>query len=95
VQPDTSINRYTGLADAAYWHNVNEGDYFYTGNVDNGNAIYAGEFVFKVSLGFGKKTKSGGVAISVFFIDGSLCSNSEEQPPVITNLGGQVKWGCC
>jgi len=27
------------------------------------------------------------------FIDGKLCENSEESPTVITNLGGQVRWG--
>ena len=94
AQPDTTTNRIATVQDAAYWHNVNEGDYiFFTGNLDNGHAIYsAGSFPL-VNIGLGKKIHIWRGNYKRIFIDGSNCVNTLAVPTIITNLGGQVKWG--
>lgn len=92
-QPDSTTNRYATSADAAHWHNVNEEDYiFFQGNV-SADEIYAGGGNTKIKVGIGKKIHIFRGEYKFIFIDGELCENSDESPTVITNLGGQVKWG--
>jgi len=92
--PDTTVNRYATAADAAYWHNVNEGDYiFFTGNINGGRSIYAGGTVFTLSLPLGKKIVLWRGDYRRILINGVNCASTAEQPTIVTNLGGQVKWG--
>lgn len=92
--PDTVTNRYATAEDANFWSSVNEGDYiFFKGNVANGRAIHAGGTVFHVKLSLGKKILLWRYNYRSIFIDGKFCESTEAQPTVITNLGGQVKWG--
>lgn len=94
AQPDTTTNRFADVADAAYWNNVNEGDYiFFTGNIDNGKSIYAGGSVFTLSLPLGKKILIWRGDYRRILINGVNCVSTAAQPTIVTNLGGQVKWG--
>ena len=93
-QPDTTTNRHATAADAAYWQTVNEGDYIiFKGNADNGNAIYLAGSQPRLILGLGKKILIWRGEYTYIAIDGSECVNTESRPTIITNLGGQVKWG--
>lgn len=93
-QPDTTTNRHATAADAAYWQTVNEGDYIiFKGNADNGNAIYLAGSQPRLILSLGKKILIWQGEYTYIAIDGSECVNTESQPTIITNLGGQVKWG--
>ncbi len=92
--PDTTGHRHATSADAAYWHNVNEGDYlFFDGNAAGGNAIYAGGTALNISVALGKKILIWRGDYHFIHIDGKHSFNSESQPTVITNFGGQVRWG--
>ena len=92
--PDTLVNRYADSTDASYWHNVNEGDYiFFQGNISNGEAIYAGGALFRVKLPIGKKIHIWRGDYLRILIDGDSCANDSANPTIITNLGGQVRWG--
>ncbi|MEL7535250.1 MAG: hypothetical protein AAFN10_28395, partial [Bacteroidota bacterium] len=72
----------------------NEGDYiFFQGNTNSGQAIYAGGTVFHVNLPLGKKILIWRGSYKRILIDGKFCLSSAAQPTIITNLGGQVKWG--
>ena len=93
-QPNTTNNRYATAEDAAYWHNVNEGDYiFFKGNVEGGNAIYAGGTVFMVELPIGGKIHIYKGEYYFIHLDGRMCESTKDTPTIVTNLGGQVKWG--
>ncbi len=93
-QPDTITNRIATAEDEAYWPTVNIGDYiFFRGNNSNNKAIYARSNVIKVSLDLGKKILIWRGEYERIFIDGTYCESTKEKPTVITNLGGQVKWG--
>ncbi|MEL6590128.1 MAG: hypothetical protein AAFQ68_08615, partial [Bacteroidota bacterium] len=94
TMPDTTTSRYATVQDAAYWSTVNEGDYiFFKGNAGGGAVIYAGGTVFHVNLPVGKKILIWRGSYKRIFIDGKFCVSSSAQPTIITNLGGQVKWG--
>lgn len=91
AQPDTTINRKATAADAEFWPTVNMGDYiFFKGNAGGGNVIYSNK---NVSLNYGKKILIWRGNYQRIYIDGTYCYSSKENPTVITNLGGQVKWG--
>ncbi|MGJ8672096.1 immunoglobulin-like domain-containing protein [Rubritalea sp.] len=94
--PDTTTNRYATVADADYWPSVNEGDYiFFQGNNDNGDDIYAaaGTNHLKVELPAGRKILIYAGDYERILINGEGCESTAENPTVITNLGGQVRWG--
>lgn len=92
--PDTTINRYATAEDANYWSSVNEGDYiFFKGNIRDGAAIYAGGTVFHVNLPVGKKILIWQGNYERILIDGQYCESTEANPTIVTNLGGQVRWG--
>ncbi|MEM6347567.1 MAG: hypothetical protein AAF927_27010, partial [Bacteroidota bacterium] len=92
--PDTTTNRYADSQDAAFWPTVNEGDYiFFKGNTNSGQVIYAGGTVFHVNLPLGKKILIWRGSYKRILIDGKFCVSSSGQPTIVTNLGGQVKWG--
>jgi len=94
AQPDTTTNRYADNNDAAYWNNVNEGDYiFFTGNINNGASIYAGGTVLTLTLPAGKKILIWRGEYRRILINGVNCASTAANPTIITNLGGQVKWG--
>lgn len=91
---DTTTNRYADSTDAACWHNVNEGDYiFFTGNSDGGESIYAGGTVLTLNLPLGKKILIWRGDYRRILIDGKNCVSDSVTPTLVTNLGGQVRWG--
>lgn len=93
-EPDTTINRYATAEDAVYWHNVNEGDYlFFQGNSDSGAKIYSSSSKDPINLPIGGKILLYTNAYERIYISGAHCQNTEEIPTVITNFGGQVRWG--
>ncbi|MBM1134907.1 hypothetical protein JO972_01395 [Verrucomicrobiaceae bacterium 5K15] len=94
--PDTTLNRYATTEDARYWPSVNEGDYiFFKGNTDKGEDIYAaaGTNHLKVELPIGKKILIYTGDYERILINGEGCQSTAETPTIITNLGGQVRWG--
>lgn len=96
AERDTTTNRYATIEDAEYWPSVNEGDYiFFKGNKDNGDDIYAaaGKKFLRVELPVGKKILIYAGDYERILINGEACSGTPEQPTVVTNLGGQVRWG--
>ena len=94
AQPDTINNRHATIADASYWPSVNEGDYiFFSGNSDGGYSIYSNGVVDGITLPLGKKILIWRGSYWRIKIGGSDCISSAAQPTIITNLGGQVKWG--
>ena len=97
LEPDTTVNRYATASDAAYWPSVNEGDYiFFQGNNDGGADIYApgGDPKFlSISLPVGKKILIYAGDYERILINGASCAGTKENPTVVTNLGGQVRWG--
>lgn len=94
AQPDTTTNRYATAEDAAYWHNVNEGDFLlFKGNTDKGGKIYSAPNNTPINLPLGGRILLYSNSYERIYIDGSGCQNTREQPTVITNFGGQVKWG--
>lgn len=95
AMPDISNNRYATPEDAAHWASVNEGDYiFFTGNNDNGDDIYAaGGKHLEVALPVGGKILIYAGDYERILINGAACKSTAEKPTVITNLGGQVRWG--
>lgn len=93
-QPDTTENRYATTADASYWPTVNIGDYiFFKGNNDENRAIYANGGGLSIDLTLGKKILIWRGEYRRIFINGDNCESTTDQPTIITNLGGQVKWG--
>jgi hypothetical protein len=94
AEPDTVTNRHASAEDAAFWPSVNPGDFLiFRGNADGGKAIYLAGSLPRITLEIGKKILIWRGSYSYISIDGSQCANTEEQPTIITNLGGQVKWG--
>lgn len=94
AQPDTLINRYATPADASYWPSVNEGDYiFFAGNSAGGESIYSSGTVNNIALPIGKKILIWRGEFRQIKIEGVNCVSTAAQPTIITNLGGQVKWG--
>lgn len=95
AQPDTTTNRYATALDASYWSTVNQGDFiFFKGNNDNNRSIYFNGSTGRiVTLPLGKKILIWRGEYRRIFINGSTCTSSATQPTIITNLGGQVKWG--
>ncbi|VGO13191.1 hypothetical protein PDESU_01745 [Pontiella desulfatans] len=96
AMPDITENRYATLKDAAYWPSVNEGDYiFFQGNNDNGDDIYAagGSKHLRIELPVGKKILIYAGDYDRILINGADCWSTAEKPTLITNLGGQVRWG--
>lgn len=93
AQPDTVTNRYATAADAAYWPNVNEGDYIFFSPTGVNDAIYAHPNNLNLQLGLGKKILIWAGNYTRIDIDGTNCQNTAAQPTVITNFGGQVRWG--
>ena len=95
AQPDTMTNRYATTLDASYWPTVNQGDFiFFTGNSNNNEAIYYnGSPGRTVTLPLGKKILIWRGEYKRILINGNTCVSSTTQPTVVTNLGGQVKWG--
>jgi hypothetical protein len=92
--PDTITNRYATAIDAAFWAHVNEGDFiFFKGNADGGESIYARSNTLNIQLPLGKKILLWKGSYRRIFIEGTNCVSSASQPTIITNLGGQVKWG--
>ncbi|MGD7654057.1 MAG: hypothetical protein ACQCXQ_12630 [Verrucomicrobiales bacterium] len=94
--PDTVTNRYATAADADHWPTVNPGDYiFFRGNNDNGDDIYAagGKKFLKIQLPVGNKILIFAGDYERILINGEACSGTPEQPTIVTNLGGQVRWG--
>ncbi len=88
AQPDTTQSRKATPVDAAYWPSVNAGDYiFFPGTR---NAIYSNK---NVRLNEGYKILIWRGNYERIYIDGTYCYSSKENPTIITNLGGQVKWG--
>jgi len=91
AQRDTTQNRIATLAVAEYWPSVNVGDYiFFRGNADEGRIIYSNK---NVQLNEGNKILIWRGNYERIYINGSYCKSSNVQPTIITNLGGQVKWG--
>ncbi len=94
AQPDTTNNRYATLIDASFWPTVNQGDYiFFSANSDGGNSIYSNGINNGVSLQLGKKILIWRGDYWRIKIEGSNCVSTSILPTIITNLGGQVKWG--
>lgn len=94
--PDTVTNRYATTEDAAHWPSVNEGDYiFFQGNNDGGDDIYAaaGTNHLKIELPVGKKILIYAGDYERILINGEACQSTKENPTIVTNLGGQVRWG--
>ncbi|MFC5050405.1 immunoglobulin-like domain-containing protein [Rubritalea spongiae] len=95
--PDRTTNRYATVEDAAYWPSVNEGDYiFFQGNSDGGDKIYApgGDPKFlKIQLPVGNKILIYAGDYERIYINGEDCLGTKENPTIVTNLGGQVRWG--
>lgn len=90
--PDTATNRYATAADAAYWPTVNVGDYIFF-KATSGSAIYARTSP-AISLPVGGKILIWGGDYTRIYINGTGCQSTASQPTIITNLGGQVRWGC-
>lgn len=93
---DTETNRYATAADAAHWPSVNEGDYiFFKGNNDGGDDIYAaaGGRHLEIELPVGKKILIYEGDYERILINGASCLGTPENPTIVTNLGGQVRWG--
>ncbi|WP_372846961.1 hypothetical protein [Pontiella sp.] len=96
AMPDITDNRYATPQDAAYWPSVNEGDYiFFKGNNDDGDDIYAagGGKHLKIVLPVGKKILIYAGDYDRILINGADCKSTADAPTLITNLGGQVRWG--
>lgn len=94
AQIDTITNRYATLTDEMFWPSVNEGDFiFFRGNNDGGESIYYNGTSNSITLPIGKKILIWRGAYRRIYINGSNCVNSSTQPTIVTNLGGQVKWG--
>ncbi|MDC8006082.1 T9SS type A sorting domain-containing protein [Aureisphaera galaxeae] len=94
AQPDTTVNRYATTEDADYWSSVNEGDYiFFTGTINDGQDIYVNGTNQSINLPLGKKILIWRGEYRRIYINGQDCASTAEQPTIITNLGGQVKWG--
>lgn len=94
AQPDTTINRHATQEDADYWSSVNVGDYiFFTGTINEGQDIYVNGNNHSISLALGKKILIWRGEYRRILINGVDCESTQEQPTIITNLGGQVKWG--
>ncbi|MEP4077317.1 hypothetical protein [Haloferula sp.] len=96
AKPETLTNRYATQADAAHWPSVNQGDYiFFKGNNDKGDDIYAagGKKFLKIKLPVGKKILIHAGDYERILINGEDCSGTRETPTIVTNLGGQVRWG--
>ncbi|MCH6258652.1 DUF5011 domain-containing protein [Puniceicoccaceae bacterium K14] len=88
--PDIAVNRYATSEDAAHWNNVNVGDYlFFSGNSDGGDKIHSSS----IALSVGGKILLYANDYERIFIDGKLCESTEDVPTVITNFGGQVRFG--
>lgn len=93
--PDTVTNRFATQEDADYWNNVNVDDYiFFKGNIniEEGQAIN-NQGSNSLSLALGKKYLIWKGKYLFITLDGQNCQNSEEQPTIVTNLGGQVEFG--
>lgn len=96
-QQDTTTNRYATSADAAYWPTVSEGDYliFSANNLGN-TAIYFRDdnpSFPTIATALGKKIHIWRGDYTRIYIEGGNCVNTETEPTIITNLGGQVKVG--
>jgi hypothetical protein len=92
--PDTTVNRYATAADAAWWPTVNQGDYiFFKGNNDSNASIYSTPTNNPITLPLGKKILIWQGSYKRIHIDGTNCASTASQPTIVTNLGGQVKWG--
>ncbi|WP_309384174.1 immunoglobulin-like domain-containing protein [Cerasicoccus frondis] len=92
AQPDMTINRLATATDAAYWPQVNEGDFLAFIPDAANNSFYLTEKDGLV-LDVGAKILIRAGNYGRIFINGSFCQNTEAQPTVITNWGGQVSWG--
>jgi len=94
--PDTVTNRYATEADSAYWPTVNPGDYiFFRGNIDDGADIYApgGKKFPLITLPVRGKILIHQGNFERILINGEACLSTKENPTIVTNLGGQVRWG--
>ena len=87
-------NRYATTEDAEFWNNVNVGDFLiFKGNANNGEAIFYAGSNEKVELGVGGKIHIYAAEYDFIVFDGVMCQSTESNPTIVTNLGGQVKWG--
>ncbi|WOO41484.1 immunoglobulin-like domain-containing protein [Rubellicoccus peritrichatus] len=91
ADPDTTTNRHATVADAAFWPTVNEGDLLIFEKDAAYDSIYLS--ASEVSVGLGKKIHIWQGVYGRIYINGTNCTNTAQQPTVITNLGGQVRWG--
>lgn len=89
AQQNTTVNRYATAADAAEWHNVNEGDYL----IFSGPRVYHSATVNPLSLPLGGRILIFANAFERIYLDGTFCESTPENPTVITNFGGQARWG--
>ncbi|WPJ95833.1 carbohydrate-binding protein [Coraliomargarita algicola] len=84
--PNTTTNRLATQADADYWPNVNVDDYIYFSPDDNHGGLYDSP-----PVGLGKKVHIYAGDYTRISLKGDYAVNSQTQPTIITNLGGQVR----
>ena len=91
--PDTTTDRYATQDDANYWSTVNVGDFLLFEANGSNHSIYASLQHKNITLPIGKKILIWQGNYGRIYIDGTNCQGTESQPTIITNLGGQVRWG--
>lgn len=93
---DLGNNRYATAADAAAWPgSVNVGDYLIVkANNDGNTSVYANQNNgMKIELEVGERILIHANVYRRIFIDGQYCQGTAAVPTVVTNFGGQVRWG--
>ena len=101
VMPDTLGNadgwRYATEMDAAYWHNVNLGDVIIFQGASTPIRIDTRQYDEPISISGGQKIhiwRGKYERILLVGNDGvNEINSSIDKPVIITNLGGQVRWG--